>query len=175
MAGIKYVESRDGAVAELAGKASPVGADVLMIEDSAANNAKKKVSIANLPGGAAPPPAATLAAATGDITTASGTDVVATSMTQTPAAGTYLVAFSGSLDHDSNSSSIETSVWSAGSQVASSERRFVRGAGQGNVTGSFICQAKVTVNGSQAIEGRWRTSGATATMHERVLSILEVA
>lgn len=174
MAVIKYVESRDGAVAELAAKASPVGADVLMIEDSAASNAKKKVLITNLPGGAAPPPAATLAASTDDTTTASATDVVAALMTLTPAARTYLVTFSGSLDHSSNSSSIETSIWSAGSQAPSSERRFTRGAGQGNVSSSFFCQAKVTVNGSQAIEGRWRTSGATATMHERVLSILEV-
>jgi len=41
-----------GEINSIADKASPVGADVLIIEDSAASNAKKKVSISNLPGGA---------------------------------------------------------------------------------------------------------------------------
>lgn len=36
----------------IAAKASPVGADVIIIEDSAASFAKKKVTITNLPGGA---------------------------------------------------------------------------------------------------------------------------
>lgn len=38
----------------LAEKAVPVGADLLLIEDSAAGNVKKKVQIANLPGGSNP-------------------------------------------------------------------------------------------------------------------------
>ena len=41
-----------GEISAITDKASPVGADVLIIEDSAASNAKKKVSISNLPGGA---------------------------------------------------------------------------------------------------------------------------
>lgn len=120
-------------------------------------------------------PSSTIVEANGDITTTSGTDVLATTMTITPASGTYLVWFSGSTDHSANSATIDLSIYSGGTIQASSERAFVRGAGQGNVTVSFACMAKVTVNGSQAIEGRWRTSTSTATMHERTLMILKVA
>jgi hypothetical protein len=41
-----------GEINAIAEKATPVGADLLIIEDSAAGNAKKKVQITNLPGGA---------------------------------------------------------------------------------------------------------------------------
>jgi hypothetical protein len=41
----------EGEINALTDKASPVGADVLVIEDSAASYTKKKVSITNLPGG----------------------------------------------------------------------------------------------------------------------------
>ncbi len=43
-----------GEINAIDSKESPVGADVLIIEDSAASFAKKKVSITNLPGGADP-------------------------------------------------------------------------------------------------------------------------
>ena len=39
-------------ISAIAEKTSPVGADLLLIEDSAASNAKKKVQVGNLPGGA---------------------------------------------------------------------------------------------------------------------------
>jgi uncharacterized lipoprotein YehR (DUF1307 family) len=41
-----------GEINAITEKGTPVGADVLLIEDSAASNAKKKVQITNLPGGA---------------------------------------------------------------------------------------------------------------------------
>ena len=41
----------DGEIVLVTEKVSPVGADVLLIEDSAASNAKKRVQITNLPGG----------------------------------------------------------------------------------------------------------------------------
>lgn len=41
-----------GEILAIADKLSPVGADVLLIEDSASGNVKKRVSITNLPGGA---------------------------------------------------------------------------------------------------------------------------
>lgn len=40
-----------GEIAAIAEKASPVSGDLLLIEDSAAGNAKKKVQVGNLPGG----------------------------------------------------------------------------------------------------------------------------
>lgn len=120
-------------------------------------------------------PASSIVEATADTTTTSGTDGVADSMTVTPAAGTYAVWFSGSIEHSSNNSTINLSIYSGGSQVAASERLFRRGAGQGDVATTFTCMAKVTVNGSQAIEGQWRTSSSTATMHQRQLLIVAVS
>jgi hypothetical protein len=112
--------------------------------------------------------------AAGDTTTTSATDVLMDSMTVTPEAGTYLVWFQGSLQHSSTNDSIFTSIYSGGVQVAASERVFLRGGASADVSSSFACMAKVTVNGSQAIEGQWRTTAATATAHERQLLILKV-
>ena len=119
-------------------------------------------------------PLASEATATVDTTTTSATDVLVNSMTLTPAAGTYMVWFTGSTDHSANNGSGQMSIYAGGVQVASSERVFARGAGQGDVTGSFACVAIVTVDGIETIEGQWRTASATLTMHERTLHIVEV-
>lgn len=42
-----------GEIAAVAEKVSPVSADLVLIEDSAASNAKKRVQVGNLPGGSA--------------------------------------------------------------------------------------------------------------------------
>ena len=123
-----------------------------------------------------------IAEATGDITTTSTTDVVATSMTLTPASGTYMVSFTGSCGYNATGEegdSVLMSIWSAGSQVASSEREYGPSREQPNAPqGCFSCFARVTVNGSQAIEGRWRVdnagNGGTGIMHQRTLMILEI-
>jgi hypothetical protein len=112
--------------------------------------------------------------ATADTTTASATDVTVDSMTITPMAGTYKVTFVGSVDHTSNNSSIFLSIFGSGVKASGSERRFKRGSGQGDVTVPFACRAKITVDGTQNIEGCWRTDSSTATMHERQLSIERV-
>jgi len=112
--------------------------------------------------------------ATADTTTTSATDTAVNSMTTTPVAGTYKVTFVGSVDHASNNASIFMSIFGGGAKVTGSERRFKRGAGQGDVTVPFTCRAKITVDGTQAIDGCWRTDGGTATMHERQISIERV-
>jgi hypothetical protein len=119
-------------------------------------------------------PAVTVYEETSTVTTSSLTDVVVnTSMTLTPAAGTYEVWFSGSVSHNSNGESIFISIYSNGLQVAASERRYNRG---NQATGSgFTCMAKVTVSGAQAIDGRWRTTAATATMYQRQLHIMKIS
>ncbi len=61
-----------GEIAAIATKASPVVGDFLLIEDSAAANAKKKIVIGSLPGGAAESLSATLVAGS----TTGGTDLV---------------------------------------------------------------------------------------------------
>jgi hypothetical protein len=126
---------------------------------------------------AAPGPYSNIAEANGDITTTSTTDVLATGMTITPAAGTYMVWFSSTVGSDSNNANVWASIYSGGTLVSGSERELMRGAAQGNVTIGFSCIARVTVNGAQAIEGRWRvTTGTTGTMHNgRTLAIIRVA
>jgi hypothetical protein len=152
-------------------KATPAAADLLLIEDSAAANAKKKSTLAQLlSGGLAVQIATGVLPA---ITTSSTSDVLATSMTITPAAGTYLVWFSGSVSMSSGGADLFTSVWAAGSWYAASERVFRRG-NQASYA-SFACGALVVVNGAQAIEGRWRVASNTGTMYQRTLVILKVA
>ncbi len=107
-------------------------------------------------------------------TTTSVTDVLMTSMTVTPAAGVYEIFFQGSVDHGSGGASIFTSIYLDGVQEASSEREFRRGGAQGDVAASFNGMARVTVDGTQAIEGRWRTTAGTATAFERQLRIKRI-
>jgi len=131
--------------------------------------------LVTVPGGSGDP-TSDIAEANGDITTTSGTDILATGMTLTPAAGNYLVWFSSTFSNSSNNSENFGSIWAGGAQVAESEREWKRGAGQGNTYSGFSCMAKVTVNGAEAIEGRWRVNGGTGTMHNgRQLMILKVA
>jgi hypothetical protein len=115
-----------------------------------------------------------LVEATADTTTGSATDVTVDSMIITPMAGTYKVTFVGSVDHNTSNATIYLSIYGAGAKVAGSERVFKRGGGQGNITAPFTCRAKVTVDGTETIEGCWRTDAATATMHQRQLSIERV-
>ena len=114
------------------------------------------------------------ATATGDITTASATDVLATTMTITPGAGTFLVFFSGSAEIDDNNESVEMSIYGNAVSVPASEVR--SGPGLANQAMPFGTHALLTVGAGQAIEGRWRVSNvaATATMHERTLTALRV-
>jgi hypothetical protein len=70
-------------------KASPVSADLLVIEDSEASNAKKKLQIGNLPasGGDGFAQSSTVRKTDGDITTSSQSFVDATSMSVTITTG----------------------------------------------------------------------------------------
>jgi hypothetical protein len=108
---------------------------------------------------------------TSTITTSSATDVLMTGMTVTPAAGTYLVWFSG--DYISSSATTMTAdIWVAGAVVTASERACTQSTATQKYV--FACQALVTVNGAQAIEGRWRRGTGTLTNTRRTLSYLKV-
>lgn len=122
-------------------------------------------------------PGSEIAEANGDITTTSTTDVIATSMTITPAAGTYLVWFSGALQLSANNSTGFLSIHVDGAQETGSERELSRGSGAAasNSRVGFCSTARVTVNGSEQIEGRWRVSAGTGTLESgRTLMIVEV-
>lgn len=113
------------------------------------------------------------AEATGDITTTSTSPILATSMTITPASGTYLAWFSGSGNVGTKNANYTTSVYVGGVQQATSIcTSFMGGASHDE---AFISIAKITVDGTQAIEGRWQVSSGTGTLHQRCLLILRVS
>lgn len=116
--------------------------------------------------------------ATADTTTTSSTDVLMNSMTITPAAGTYLVWFSSTVDHSNQAVLITASIYSGGSLSAASARAVMprfNGIGADTLSPCVATNGIVTVNGSQAIEIRWKTPSGTATAHQRTLDILRVA
>lgn len=110
---------------------------------------------------------------TTDTTTTSATDVLVASMTTTPAAGTYLVWFTGTVENSNAGGIAFMSIYSGGVQVAASEREI--DAPGSSESSDFTSMARTTVNGSQAIEGQWRVTLGTETMHERQLVLLRVA
>ena len=123
-------------------------------------------------------PTRTPVTASGTITTTSLTDVLATGMTDTPPAGTYLVFFTNSTYMVTTGSGyyVATSIWAAGAQNAASQ---LHAADSTDYDTPATCVAFVTVNGSQAIEGRWRRSntgcGTAYMVGRRTLSMMKVA
>ena len=101
----------------------------------------------------------------------SSTDVLVDGMSITPAMGTYLVFFTGTVRMSTNPAITLISIYSGGVRVASSERQARR---QGNIYIPFWSVAKVTVNGSQAIEGQWNVNSGTTFMEARSIAIKEV-
>lgn len=156
-----------GEISVVTAKANPTAADLVLIEDSAASNAKKRATLGSLP------LTAQEVSGTSSVTTTSSTAVLMAGMTITPAAGTYLVWFSGEYSASNNNVTMTASIYSGGTLVTASERLAVTSNTDQDMI--FASQAIVTVNGSQAIEGRWRRSGNTLTNTRRTLTILKVA
>lgn len=120
---------------------------------------------------------ATEATATADTTTTSTTDVLIGSMTLTPVAGDYLVFFSTTVDHSAQAVAVVISIYVGGVLKADSVRSPVprfNGIGANSLSPMASTNGWVTVNGSQAIEIRWKTASGTATAHQRALDILRV-
>ena len=117
--------------------------------------------------------------ATNNITTTSGTYVLMTGMTLTPAAGKYLVLFSASVFDGSDDSTITTSIYAGGTLQTGSETQTEPNVSGGisnpnSTTMSATTFSIVTVNGSQAIEGRWRRSAGTAGASYRHLKAIRI-
>src|SRR5581483_2424556 len=101
-------------------------------------------------------------------------------MTATPAAGTYLVMFSTWLTSNSTGATMTVSIYSGGSQKTDSVRTAIAQfnigfGGSSNVDIPISTQGIVTVNGSQAIQIQWNTSGGTATAHQRTMTLLRLS
>jgi len=121
-------------------------------------------------------PKANAVSATNYITITSMTDVVATNMTLTPAAGTYMVTFSSLV-----SGSVFLSLWSGGQRVRGTERiiasKSIDPRSSYHITddiSNVMTQGIITVDGSQKIEARWRVSENTGIMYGRTLSIIQL-
>lgn len=117
--------------------------------------------------------------ATSSTTTTSATDVLITTMTITPAAGTYFVDFCGTFTHSANNATITFTIYAAGSAVTGTAM-VAEPTIQGGLTPTLpfsqpgCVSGFATVNGAQAIEARWKTSASTATVGTRILNILRV-
>lgn len=106
------------------------------------------------------------------ITNSLTADTLATGMTATPKAGKYVVIWSGYGGNSNNNASIIMSLYVGGAQVVGTERQHM--ASQANARIPFSTQALVTVDGTQAIEGRWRASANTGTMIGKSFTVIEV-
>lgn len=115
-----------------------------------------------------------IASSTTSTTTTSQTDVPMAGMTLTPAAGTYISSFTTTFRHSNNGSVIYTSLYAGGAKQEYSEVE-VQSPRWVNAGYTVVSQARVTVNGAQAIEVYWRTTGGTATASNRSLIIERVS
>ena len=114
------------------------------------------------------------ATASGDTTTTSATDVLATPLSITPGAGDYLVWFSGSLENTSAGTTFDpfVSLYVNGTQVSPPERELTPQESRTHAQPPLACPPDVTGGAtSDDIEVRWRTENGTATMHERTLVV----
>lgn len=113
--------------------------------------------------------------ATGEVQTTSTNDVLLQNMTITPPAGTYLVFAFAQPRHNNSNGKTWYSIYAGGTQVSNTLYDVDRGGNQGDVHGAYNMSCEVTVNGSQAIDIRWRSQSGTARTFGRYLTLIRVA
>lgn len=102
--------------------------------------------------------------------TASSSYVNMPNMTLTPASGTYLVFANISSDNSASNGITKMAIGKAGSAISVTEKLH-----NGSTEAHLSTQARVTVNGSQAITIMWSKLGTgSAEVRERSLMIVEV-
>lgn len=117
------------------------------------------------------------------ITTTNTAYTLATGMQfVTPAAGIYLVTFAGYYFAGLKNSFIFSSIFSGGVRAPGSEQSHaisnVGAADLDVIWTPFSCNARVTVDGTQDIEGMWKIQGQpgqTGHMYTRNITILKVS
>ena len=109
---------------------------------------------------------------TTDTTTTSAADVAVSGMSITPGAGDYIVWFSGSVEGDAGGSDQFVSIYLNGAQVQHTERQIHTESSIPDTSFPVAAHAYLAgVGAGHTIEVRWRTTGGTATMHERTLTV----
>ncbi len=158
-----------GEITAITEKTAPVAADVILLEDSAAGNAKRRVQIGNLP---FPAPLTVIATAPDPIT--SGTDILVDSLTRTPGAGNYLVSAGMTAILSANNSAADFSIYVNGSQVTGSVRPISRGGGSTAGITFPIGYEDFPITGvlaAEDVEIRASVSAGTVTVDERHLTL----
>lgn len=118
--------------------------------------------------------------ATGDTSTTSGTYGVISSMTTTPTAGTYMVIFECSA-HLGDDTSADIGIFLAGTeQTIHTKTLEIQSNGGFGPTGEYEVPVTIiaflTVNGSQAIDIRFRENGGgTLTIGPRLITTIPIA
>lgn len=101
---------------------------------------------------------------TGDLTTTSTTNVLLDDLSITPLKGEYNVSFYTVLENNNNNKQVYVSVYKNGVLQTGSEI-YVGKRNQRVIAPATITNFPVTVNGSEAIEIRWRVSGGTGNSY----------
>lgn len=115
--------------------------------------------------------------ATASATTTSTSDVLLTTMTTTPAAGTYLVTYSGTATENTGGATITLSVYVAASQQTASVRTAIPFSSAALAVAQPMVMATnaiVTVNGSQTVQIEWHVSAGTGTINQRTMDIVRL-
>lgn len=111
-----------------------------------------------------------------NFTTTSATDVLVTTMTVTPIAGTYFVAFDCTQTNSAGGNTNTLSVYSGGVLVTDSQRTVGTPTNFAGVIQAVpgTTTATVTVDGTQAVEVRCRRSAGTATIQNRAMTVIRI-
>jgi hypothetical protein len=100
-------------------------------------------------------------------------------MTLTPASGTYLLEFTGSLGYDTNNVVVYCTVFLNGTEYSSGvlRRANVPYGKNGSSADRQVMAITgfITVPGSQAVEIRWYSSGGNMTCDQRYFTLVKVA
>jgi hypothetical protein len=98
--------------------------------------------------------------------TSSTSFVLMPGMTITPPAGTYLITFDGTLASGGAGQSLFVAIFAGGVELTETARAMIPnpvGSTTPSPTTPFVCVGVATVDGSEAIEGRFRVANATFT------------
>lgn len=114
---------------------------------------------------------------TSTVSTISSSYTTITGMTSTPEAGTYMVSFSASGVGSTDDQEMQVSLYKNGSKVSQTENDYGFDSNSGNSGSRFsiYTQALVTLNGSQAIEARYKTNTGTFEIYERSMILVKVS